>query len=85
MSDKGDRCTCCWSPSDDRNYGYQYAIVSGIAIPVPGAAVEKTVTPTQSKQVVSTRLGEYVRKVIIDPIPNNYGKITYDGVKLFIK
>ena len=47
---------------------------------------EKTATPSDETQVITYDVGEYqgLSKVTIDPIPSNYGKITWDGAILTV-
>lgn len=43
-----------------------------------------TVTPTQSIQILSTSGKTMAHDVTIDPIPSNYGLITWDGSSLTV-
>lgn len=38
-----------------------------------------TVTPTEEEQVLSTENRTLVQDIVVNPIPNNYGLITWDG------
>ena len=42
------------------------------------------VTPSQERQVLPTALKTLQEDVIINPIPKNYGLITYNGVSLTV-
>ena len=37
------------------------------------------ITPSSERQVLPMTLKEAIQDLIIEPIPNNYGLITYDG------
>lgn len=50
-----------------------------------GTLQDKTVTPTQATQTVTADEGyDGLGTVTVNPIPNNYGLITYDGSKLTV-
>lgn len=51
--------------------------VSDYAYPIYGGQTE--VTPTQETQVLQTTNRTVVSNIIINPIPSNYGKITWNG------
>ena len=52
---------------------------------VPASLQTKTVTPTQSTQIVEPDSGYGgLSKVTVNPIPSNYGLITYDGSSLTV-
>lgn len=42
------------------------------------------VTPTQETQVLHTKKRTVLSDITINPIPNNYGLITWDGAKLTV-
>ena len=42
------------------------------------------VTPTQSAQTLETALKTCVQNIVINPIPSNYGLITYNGSVLTV-
>lgn len=45
----------------------------------------KTVTPTTSQQVIGPDTGyDALSSVTVDPIPTNYGLITYNGSSLMV-
>lgn len=52
------------------------AIVTSTAEDYTG---ETTVTPTQATQVFQTEGKRVLHDFIVNPIPNNYGLITYNG------
>lgn len=43
-----------------------------------------TVTPTQSQQVLSTENMKMSQNVVVEPIPSNYGLITWNGSTLTV-
>ena len=45
---------------------------------------EKTVIPSNNMQEVLPSDGKYLSKVIIEPIPENYGLIAYNGYELTV-
>ena len=42
------------------------------------------VTPTQDTQILSTAMKMAVEDIVINPIPSNYGLITWDGSVLTV-
>lgn len=50
-----------------------------------GKMQEKSTTPSNSRQSIIPDEGYTgLSRVIIEPIPSNYGKITYDGSKIIV-
>lgn len=50
-----------------------------------GKMQEKSATPSNSRQSVIPDEGYAgLSRVIVEPIPSNYGKITYDGSKIIV-
>ena len=45
---------------------------------------EKSVTPTQEQQTVLPDDGYYLSSVTVEPIPENYGLITYNGYSIMV-
>ena len=43
-----------------------------------------TVTPTQSTQTLSTAFKTCVNNIVVNPIPSNYGLITWNGSVLTV-
>lgn len=63
-------------------------IVAGtVTIPVfrDKEAVEKTITPSGSEQVLEPASGTEFSKITVEPIPKNYGRISYDGVTIRVE
>lgn len=60
--------------------GNAYKITIG-ADPYEG---EYVVTPTRERQVLETKHLAMTENVVIEPIPQNYGLITYNGFELTI-
>lgn len=58
----------------------------GMAIrkPYPTYTGETVVTPTTSMQVLNTELQTLTDNIIINPIPQNYGLVTWNGSFLMI-
>ncbi len=50
--------------------------------PVYDGAYE--VTPTQSTQTLATSSTVLIRDIVVNPIPSNYGLITYNGAILTV-
>ena len=42
------------------------------------------ITPSATEQVLETRNKKAIQDIIINPIPSNYGLVTWDGVSLTI-
>lgn len=42
------------------------------------------VTPTQETQILAVEMKVAAQNIVINPIPNNYGLITWDGSKLMV-
>lgn len=53
-------------------------------IPVPTYTGEYVFTPTQSTQTIETAGLKVLEDFIINPIPQNYGLITWDGSTLTV-
>lgn len=57
----------------------------------PGAKVVRledgrTVTPSAEVQTITPGAGfDGFKSVTIEPIPNNYGRVEWDGTRIFIK
>ena len=52
--------------------------------PIPDYHGEYEVTPTQETQVLHTAGERLLRDVVVNPIPSNYGLITWNGSVLTI-
>lgn len=58
---------------------------SPVVVNVVPTLQSKTITPTQSQQLVTADNGyDGLSSVTVNPIPSNYGLITYNGSKLTI-
>lgn len=50
-----------------------------------GRLQTREITPTDEEQTITPEEGwTGMRQVIVHKIPNNYGKITYDGAKIIV-
>lgn len=54
---------------------------SGMLPPYEGSY---EVTPTQSTQILNTENRSTMQDIVINPIPSNYGLITWDGLVLTV-
>ena len=52
--------------------------------PIPRYHGEYHVTPTSEMQELPTAGTELVENIVIDPVPNNYGLITWNGSTLTV-
>lgn len=43
-----------------------------------------SVTPTQQRQVLPTATRSTIQDIVVEPIPNNYGLITYNGFGIMV-
>lgn len=48
------------------------------------ALQSKRATPTELQQMVTPDAGYALASVLVEPIPSNYGKITWNGVTLTV-
>lgn len=53
-------------------------------IDAPAYTGAYTVTPTQSTQTLATEGKRMTADVVVNPIPSNYGLITWDGTALTV-
>ena len=60
-------------------FGNSYTIISGD--PYEG---EYTIIPSRFRQTLQTCGKSMLENIVIEPIPNNYGLITYNGFELTI-
>ena len=59
--------------------------IIGAYVPAVIDLQEKTVTPTQSTQIIEPDSGkDGLSKVTVNPIPSNYGLITWNGSSLTV-
>ena len=56
------------------------AVVAG-GIPYTGSY---EITPSVEEQVIGTTSRVFDRDIVVNPIPSNYGLITYDGVSITV-
>ena len=45
---------------------------------------ETTITPSNEQQILQTAMKSVLTNIVINPIPNNYGLITWDGTKITV-
>lgn len=55
-----------------------------VPVPQPRYNGPYTVTPTQETQVLATEGYKMTDNVTVNPIPSNYGLITWDGSKITV-
>lgn len=64
------------------------SVTGALTVPervTPAAYTGEThITPTQSQQILETRDLFLTENITIDPIPNNYGLITWNGSVLTV-
>ena len=60
------------------------ATITGVGIGGGGGSLQsKTVIPNQTEQIIAADSNYYgLDKVIVKPIPKNYGLITYNGFNI---
>lgn len=69
--------------TDALSFGVESPIVvQAVTIPVYEGAYE--LTPTAEAQTIPVHGYRFEQDLVIDPIPNNYGLITWDGVTLTV-
>ena len=69
--------------TDALSFGVESPIVvQAVTIPVYEGAYE--LTPTAEAQTIPVHGFRFEEDLIIDPIPSNYGLITWDGVTLTV-
>ena len=73
--DFGDQDEFNCSFSDSSNFDVDF----GMDIPQHEFPGPYEVTPSSEAQVLNTVNQQMTQNVVINPIPNNYGLITYDG------
>ena len=64
------------SPSSKASMGVAAPIVVGL---LPEYEGSYEVTPTEDTQVLNTKDKQTKENIVINPIPQNYGLITYNG------
>lgn len=62
----------------------EFGVVIGGGGDLPVYTGEITVTPTQETQVLETADHSVLDNITINPIPHNYGLITWDGSALTV-
>lgn len=50
----------------------------------PAYTGDYTVTPSTERQILQTNGKRMTDDLVIEPIPNNYGLVTWDGVRITI-
>ena len=56
--------------------GIGASVMAAVASPYQGAY---TVTPSEDAQTIQTAGMNLVQNIVVEPIPSNYGLITYNG------
>lgn len=51
---------------------------------LPGYIGDTAITPTEEKQILHTANKSVYSDIVINPIPSDYGKITWDGITLTV-
>lgn len=62
----------------------EFGVVLGGGGGLPVYTGETTVTPTQETQVLETANHSMLENITVNPIPENYGLITWDGSVLTV-
>lgn len=62
----------------------ELGVVTAIRKPYPPYAGEIVVTPSSEIQVLATELTTLTSNIIINPVPSNYGLVTWNGSFLMI-
>lgn len=62
----------------------EFGVVLGGGGGLPAYTGETTVTPTQETQVLETANHSMLENITVNPIPENYGLITWDGSVLTV-
>ena len=62
----------------------EFGVVLGGGGDLPAYTGETTVTPTQETQVLETANHSMLENITVNPIPENYGLITWDGSVLTV-
>lgn len=79
---------CCRIPlhviEGDQRIALNVERVRVVYADMPEYEGEYTVTPTQQTQVLQTHGKRMTRDVTINPIPSNYGLITWNGATLTV-
>lgn len=63
----------------DGEYGSYHRVITGEEY-----TGQTDITPTRERQVLSTQGKAVNTNIIIEPIPQNYGLITWDGTRLMV-
>ena len=62
----------------------EVGIITRVREPLPAYTGETTVTPSDEQQILHTENLSVMSDIVINPIPNNYGLITWDGSTLTV-
>ena len=62
----------------------EVGIVTAMRNPYPAYTGETTITPGDEEIVLPTTLKSLLTDITINPIPSNYGKITWNGSTLLV-
>lgn len=68
--------------SSDAEFGVEFGEVTRIAYEIYDGDVE--FTPSEETQIVSTQGTALLSNITINPIPSNYGLITWNGTTLTV-
>lgn len=60
-------------------------LLGNLTIPTSASQIydgEYEFTPTEQTQVIAIEYKEALQDIVINPIPQNYGRITYNGISI---
>jgi len=71
---------------ESERFTADFGEISIVADPsrIPQYSGETEITPTRQEQILSTSGKMVNSSIVVKPIPNNYGLITYDGHKITV-
>lgn len=62
----------------------EFGAITALREGYPEYRGETVVTPTKETQILTTAMTSVLTNIIVNPIPSNYGLITWDGATLTI-